>query len=97
MDEGLRLPFLDKYEPDLDEWIMFYWLAWNMLHPGRQRSMGGPSGIALTQIIAFMDEYGVLGRDDRDVFIELIQRMDGCFRKRVNEESEKMSEGNTSG
>lgn len=86
VDEGLRLPFLDKFNPDLHEGLLFYWLAWNVLHPGRHRSMGGPSGIALSQIIAYMDEYGVRGRDDRDRFIELIQRMDGTFRNRVDEE-----------
>lgn len=68
---------------------MLYWIGWETLHPGRQRSMDGPSGVAFSQIIAYMDEYGIEGRDDRDVFIELVQRMDRCYRNRVREESKK--------
>lgn len=88
----MRLPFLEDHEPDLDEGLMLYWLAWNTLHPGRQRSMGGLSGITLTEIRAYMDEYSIVGRDDRDVFIELIQRMDAGFRRRVDEDSKKVME-----
>jgi hypothetical protein len=97
VDQGLRLPFLEDLEPDIDEGLMFYWLAWNVLHPGRQRSMGGPSGLTLVELRAFMDEYDVAGRDDRDRFIHLVQRMDAKYREHVNEEMQRSSEGVKSG
>lgn len=55
--------------------------------------MGGPSGITLTEIRAFMDEYDICGRDERDAFITLIQRIDARFRARVDDEMKKASEG----
>lgn len=91
------MPFLEQGEPDITEGLMFYWLAWNSLHPGRHRSMGGPSGLALSELVAYMDEYGVTGRDERDAFIELVQRIDARFRKSVDDETRKVSEGMKSG
>ena len=82
------MPWLDEYTPDIDDSIAFYWVAWNALHVGRQRSMGGPSGITFTEMRAFMDEYGVRARDERDRFIALVSRIDARYRQRVSEEAE---------
>ena len=54
--------------------------------------MGGPSGITLTEIRAFMDEYDMRSRDERDWFIALVQRIDARFRAKVDDEMKRASE-----
>ena len=89
VEQGLRLPWLDKYQPDLDDGILLYWYAWNVLHPGRQRSMGGVSGIKFSEMCAWMDEYEIRGRDERDRFLALVGRMDGVYCNRVSEDMKR--------
>lgn len=55
--------------------------------------MGGPSGIPFSEICRWMDEYGVTGRDERDMLIALVQRMDAHYLTWVSEKLERESEG----
>lgn len=76
----MRLPALELKEPtEFDDSLLLYWTAWQELSPSRQRSMGGPSGIPFSEVVAWMDERHMVGRDERDMLIALVQRLDGHY------------------
>jgi hypothetical protein len=71
---------------------MLYWVCWQELSPSRQRSMGGAAGIPFSEICAWMDERGVVGCVERNIAIELVQRMDNYYLKRLAERAKAESD-----
>ena len=66
--------------PELDEGVILFWNAFQMLSPSRSVGMG-VGCIPLSEILAFCDMADVRGVDERIEFVRVIQAMDAVFLK----------------
>ena len=84
------LPMLEEAKPhDFHEGLMFYWICWQELSPSRHRSMGGAAGIPYSEIRSWLDEHGVVVRQERDIAIALVQRIDAYYLTRMAERAKQ--------
>lgn len=72
---GVQVAALDN-APELDEWLYCYWKAFNELNPTRNISEAGPSGILVSEIVAWLDLNCIPDPESRCEFLFYIRQID---------------------
>ena len=78
-EQGVRVKSLES-RPELDEGVVFFWNAFQMLSPSRSVGMA-VGGIPFSEILAFCDMAELRGIEERIEFVRVIQSMDAEFLK----------------
>jgi hypothetical protein len=81
-ERGEAVPALQN-KPELDEFLIPYWKAFQVLSSSRQIGMG-IGAIPLTEIEAYMRIYGIEDQEEREDMVYLIGEMDRVFIEYCN-------------
>lgn len=73
--------------PVMDPNLWFYRRAYDRLSRSRQWSDGQPQAIAISEIVAYCQGFGIQLSTSREALLDLVQAMDQVFMQKMAEQS----------
>lgn len=73
------MPEALKNRPELNNWVMPCWNAFQLLTASRPLGMGGVGPIPLTEIEAYCRMYQVDDLDEREQLVTMIRALDSVY------------------
>ena len=93
--KGKTIQALDT-KPKLFDDLIYYWNGFNQLSQGRRAGFSGPQSLALSDIVAWLDLYGIVNSDNRLEFYELMLAMDLVFMLSFSKRSKEKNANSSS-
>jgi len=81
-----------KHKPRLKPWVADYYKAFQMLSSSRPIGMGAVGAIPISEMAAYLDLFGILDHEERELFITMMQALDSVYLKHVNKSAEAKPE-----
>jgi hypothetical protein len=88
---GMEVPALQN-RPEITQWVIEYWDAFQTLGNSRIPHQGGIGPIPLTEIVAYMDATYLIDVDERLKLIKMIQSLDRVYVQHVNDKASRQRE-----